>query len=95
MPGVMVCSAAAESGIQGPSAGTGFPLFETPLQAGTRAPSSLSDAAVEENSKIYSCVLVACTVNLFPNLPLMPHTHTEARAVGFEEHQHFLAHQVA
>lgn len=56
MPGVMVCSAAAESEIQGPSAGAGFPLFETPLQAGTCAPSSLSDAAVALFKDLFMCV---------------------------------------
>lgn len=56
MPGVMVCGAAAGSGIQGPAAGTGFPLFETPLQAGARAPSSLSDAAVVLFRDLSVCV---------------------------------------
>lgn len=46
-------------------------------------------------SKIYSCVFVTSATNLSSNLHLMPHTHTEAGVVGFEEHQHLLAHQVA
>lgn len=55
----MVYSAAAESVTQDPSAGTG-PLFETPLQSGTRAPSSLSDAAIALFKDLLVCVGGLC-----------------------------------
>lgn len=60
LPVVMVCSGAARSMTQGPSAGPGFPLFETLLQAGTHAPSSLLDAAVALFKDLFMCVGALC-----------------------------------
>lgn len=56
----MVCSAAAESATQGSSAAAGFPMFETPLQAGTHVPCSLSDAAVALFKGLLVCVGGLC-----------------------------------
>lgn len=59
----MLCSVAAGSVTQGPSAGTGFPLFETPLQAGTRT--YLSEAAVALFNDLFMCVDDLCYEAVF------------------------------
>lgn len=74
---VLLClgSWCAERATQGPSAGTGFPFFETPLQADTRAPSSLSDAAVALIIDLFVCVGGLChEPALWPVLNA-PHSH--------------------